>query len=236
MRPARPRSEYLARLCLLVGGTFAGLILLEAALAVLQKDIDRFHIWTPGKRATFHTVAGTMPGVTGTAYFSANSDGMRAEEPSPDHEFKILAVGGSTTECLFLDQSEAWPHLLQENLRRDTGKRVFVGNVVRSGHNSRDHHFQVKYLLEQHSDFDLVILLVGINDLSIRISDPSYSPLDFDDPDQREEVIRRASEQQPLYEEPRSTPFYENTRVCTALEFLTCQRSRATDNAGVWDV
>ena len=237
MRPSERRREHLARFALVTGSAFASLVLLEIALNVLTADIERFHVWEPGTKATFHTVRGTMPGVHGRSSFSVNAEGMRGDEFSPDHEYRILTVGGSTTECLYLDQVETWPHLLQATLRNETGRNVFVGNIGKSGLNSREHYFQLKFLLEQYPDFDMVILLVGINDMSIRISDPKYTPFDFEDPDEVEEVIERAFMIQPLYEAERRSPFYKNTDVWRALEILadgTRSKDTVEDDAEVW--
>jgi hypothetical protein len=198
MKSSEKRREYLARFLLVAGSMIASLVLLEVSLDVLEEDTERFYVREPGSTATFHTVPGTMPGVSGTARFLVNSEGMRGDEFSPDHEFRILTVGASTTECGYLDQFETWPHLLQVTLSNEMERDVFVGNVGRSGLNTREHYYQLKYLLEQYPDFDMVILLVGINDLTIRISDPEYSSFDFRDPVRTERVIRRAFAIQPL--------------------------------------
>jgi lysophospholipase L1-like esterase len=93
---------------------------------------------------------------------------MRAREPPPEESYRILAVGGSATECLYLDQEEAWPRLLERHLEAG-GRRVFVGNVGMGGRTSRDHRLQLEKLLPQHPEIRAVIALTGINDLQARL-------------------------------------------------------------------
>ena len=51
--------------------------------------------------------------------------------------YRILTLGGSSTECLVLDQTEAWPQLLQDRLNETNKYQVWVGNAGQSGtHNS----------------------------------------------------------------------------------------------------
>ena len=75
-----------------------------------------YFIWKPRMERTFHPAPEFMPGVTGVSTFRTNSQGLRADELTGQEGRRILALGGSTTECLYLDQSEAWPRLLQDLL------------------------------------------------------------------------------------------------------------------------
>jgi hypothetical protein len=89
-----------------------------------------------------------------------------------DHaqEYRILAIGGSTTECLFLDDLEAWPLLLERQLDRTAdGRRTWSGGAGLAGATARDHAVQVKYLLRQHA-VDAVVVLVGVNDMGMALA------------------------------------------------------------------
>ena len=120
-----------------------------------------------------------MPGIFGVSHFTINSAGIRGDEFATGQDYRILALGGSTTECLYLDDTETWPMLLQTELRdRWNGAAVWVGNVGKSGHSTRQHIHQVERLLDDYPPIDAVILLVGINDLSLRLAfDTAYRPL-----------------------------------------------------------
>jgi lysophospholipase L1-like esterase len=137
-----------------------------------------YFIWKPRMERTFHPAPEFMPGVTGVSTFRTNSQGLRADELTGQEGRRILALGGSTTECLYLDQSEAWPRLLQDLLNADTGApRTWVGNAGMSGRNSRHHVLAMRHLELQSMKIDTVLVLSGINDLSIRLSQGNtYDP------------------------------------------------------------
>jgi len=159
----------------------------EVALRVFSSEVDTYHVWKPQLEMTFHPTATGMPGVEGEALFKVNSLGLRGDELSDDHDYRVLTVGGSTTECNFLDQPDTWPQGLADALnRRQNERRVWVGNAARSGLNARHNVVQLRYLLPQLPRIDLVIVLPGVNDLSVRLAkDQDYDP-DYMQRDQAE--------------------------------------------------
>jgi lysophospholipase L1-like esterase len=178
-----------------------------------------------------------MPGISGHSIFSVNNEGMRGDNYSLKYDYRIIAVGGSTTECLYLDQSESWPYLVQNILQNKEKPKVFVGNIGKSGHNTRHHYYQIKNLLEQYPDIDLVLLLVGINDLHVYLSDPSYKSFDLDDTDQNTKTIDEAFDVQPVYRQNDHVPFYRKTAISRSIKFLKNRffvKDRIQDNAGIW--
>jgi hypothetical protein len=107
-------------------------------------------------------------GVAGPVRIITNSRGIRGSEWSADRtrEYRILAIGGSTTECYAQDQPNTWPALLQQDLPRTAnGKRVWVGNVGHGGHTSRHHVVAMRYMLDQYHP-DAVVILMGLNDFA----------------------------------------------------------------------
>jgi hypothetical protein len=67
-----------------------------------------------------------VTGVTGRKRFTTNSLGLRGPELPQDQEpYRIIAVGGSTTECFVLDDSEEWPHVLMEKLTQGQQRELF---------------------------------------------------------------------------------------------------------------
>ncbi|HEV2855658.1 MAG TPA: GDSL-type esterase/lipase family protein [Thermoanaerobaculia bacterium] len=175
---ARHRLPGIARRGILVLlSSLLALGLGEALLRVFSRDA--FYVWPPHLHQELHPSPDVMPGVSGTSRFEINSLGLRGDELSKARDLRILALGGSTTECLYLDQTEAWPHLLQGLL----GPRAWVGNAGRSGLHTRHHRLQAEKLLDQLPRMEAVIVLTGVNDLSLRLSrDQAWRPVDFTDP------------------------------------------------------
>lgn len=126
-----------------------------------DSDSDAFRIWPPNLVQKFAPAPEAMPGINDTSIFTISSIGFRAREYSDRDKYKILALGGSTTECLYLDDSETWPTQLQKLLLPES---CWVGNGGRAGYGSRHHVLQAKHLLKQHPEIDLVIFMVGVND------------------------------------------------------------------------
>ena len=145
---------------------FFTLVLVEVGLQIVsQRDSDPA-LWPPGQEALLAPDPNLMPGVQGAARFTGNDVGLRGPSyPVDDNVFKIITIGGSTTESLYLDGSEEWPHLLMEGLNsKQSGTRVWVGNGGQSGRNMVD-HLELVRVLPVVSEAQLLIFLIGINDL-----------------------------------------------------------------------
>lgn len=102
-------------------------------------------MWPPNIHRVFNLDPRVLPGVEGETNFIVNSEGIRGDEFIPQDDYRILAIGGSTTEDLYLDQTEAWPQVLQSQLNDDNIRRVWVGNVGKSGRNTRENVLQMNY-------------------------------------------------------------------------------------------
>ncbi|HYO17027.1 MAG TPA: SGNH/GDSL hydrolase family protein, partial [Thermoanaerobaculia bacterium] len=208
-RPPGSRS----RRALLAGSA----ILLSCLPAVLVGEVllrtlasDSWFVWPPNLRYEFHPSPEIMPGVSGVSRFEINGQGLRGDDFAEDQEVRLLALGGSTTECLYLDGTEAWPRLLQDLLDAG-GKKVWVGNAGKSGLNTWHHGVQAEKLLAQYPKIDAVLVLAGVNDLSQRLAlDRSYAPPAAD------KVTDEAFEQKPLRFMPG--PFYKRTALWQGLK------------------
>jgi lysophospholipase L1-like esterase len=110
-----------------------------------------------------------MPGIHGESHFLTDRFGYRSDGSPARADLRLLTLGGSTTECLYLDQTETWPRLLQDWLRSRTGRTAWVANAGKSGLNTYHHVVQVERLLAQSPDFDVVVLFVGLNDMHQRL-------------------------------------------------------------------
>lgn len=127
-------------------------------------------VWPPHLQMTYPPDQGVMPGVRDTSRFTINSWGLRGPEFGAEDDLRVLILGGSTAECLFLDDSEAWPHLFGEALQETHPQRtVWVGSAGRAGHTARHHVLQAERLPPQYPRIDAAVVLVGLNDLLARL-------------------------------------------------------------------
>jgi lysophospholipase L1-like esterase len=167
----RLRKQYLFTV-LLICSTTVFILLLGEVISLFRFTLPTsYYIWKPDFKMLFNPYPDVMPGISGPSWFITNSHGIRGDELMPSHTYRILAIGGSSTECLFLDQSETWPYLLQKTLNKNTSKQnIWVGNAGMSGKTTRHHLTAMQYLPLRKMRIDTIILLIGINDFSKRIS------------------------------------------------------------------
>src|SRR5262249_31182575 len=81
-----------------------------------------------------------MPGVSHTGTNTTNKWGFRGEEPPRDWKgtYTIVAIGGSTTQCFYLDDAKTWPARLEQQLTA-SARPVWVGNGGLDGQSTRAH-------------------------------------------------------------------------------------------------
>lgn len=100
--------------------------------------------------------------------FSTNNLGFRGDSlsiPRAPGEVRVFVVGGSTTECVFLDDREALTRRLQDRLRAaHPGVDVRVYGAGKSGDRSWDHVAMVSQRLA-HLQPDVIVVFAGINDV-----------------------------------------------------------------------
>jgi lysophospholipase L1-like esterase len=180
------QKRYLKNVLLLIVSAIVAILLCEAILQFIlpSSHNNGYYIRPPHLKRVLKPTQDVMPGISGESKFITNSIGIRGDEIEPHHAYRILAIGGSTTECLYLNQSETWPHLLQTELRKKSQRQnVWVGNAGMSGKTTRNYLTAIKYLPIQQLKIDVVVFLIGINDLSKRLSrDVEYDPNFFDKP------------------------------------------------------
>jgi lysophospholipase L1-like esterase len=215
----------LAAAALAVVALLLSVALAEAALRFLIPAPNVYRMLLPAKRV-FEPDARFIHGIAGPANYVVNPHGIRGREFAADSaEFRVLLVGGSTTECAMLDDSENWGAVAERELgvARD-GRRVWFGNVGRSGLTSRDHAVTIKYLLPQYPRMDLIVVLVGVNDLTaaLRQGTAYRSPAPLSDPEVEKLQVRNAFALSPGgFRElltgddvvAEKTPWYRETRL-----------------------
>lgn len=80
-----------------------------------------------------------------------------------DGLLKVIAVGGSTTECHFLTDDKTWPYLLGKKLS-DSFTHCWLNNAGLDGHSTYGHIVLLNGLVKQLRP-SVVLFLTGINDV-----------------------------------------------------------------------
>jgi len=160
-------SDFLANLALALLSAVVTLSVAEVLLRTVVPPSRGYFVNPPGADWTEVVHPGVFPGVVGVVHVRINQFGIRGRVFGDDRvEFRMLAVGGSTTRCGTVDDTLVWTHLVEAALGRTAdGRTVWFGNVGRDGTTTRDHVLHLKYLLPQYSRIDVVVALVGANDM-----------------------------------------------------------------------
>ncbi|MGH7617725.1 MAG: SGNH/GDSL hydrolase family protein [Gemmatimonadaceae bacterium] len=114
-----------------------------------------------------------LPGLSGQHMFTTNNVGLRGDSlamPKPANEYRVFMIGGSTVECMYLDDTEAVTAVLQRGLGRTAdGRVVKVYNAGKSGDRSDSHISMLVHRLV-HLQPDLIVVMLGLNDLRISLA------------------------------------------------------------------
>lgn len=94
-----------------------------------------------------------------------NSLGFRGPEPPKDraHHLTVITIGGSTTECHFLNDSMTWPFLLGKMLA-DSFPGCWLNNAGLDGHSTYGHIVLLNDHVKQLRP-SVILFLTGINDV-----------------------------------------------------------------------
>jgi lysophospholipase L1-like esterase len=127
-------------------------------------------------------VGDVMPGFSGISHISTDNKGFRVTKTINYDQKKgvrIFAIGGSTTEQIYIDDAKTWTALLEGKLQKSFGMQVEVINTGLSGLRA-EHHFYVLKNILQYSP-DIVIFMMGINDWNLHIKEnfEKQRPLHF---------------------------------------------------------
>lgn len=117
-------------------------------------------------------VKGGVIGVHGKQHITTDARGFRTTKNinyQSDANYRIFAIGGSTTEQIYLGDKDTWTHLLQEQLSKYIKQDVEVINTGASGLRAKQHLATLEKIIQLHPD--LVIFLLGINDWNRHIKD-----------------------------------------------------------------
>jgi lysophospholipase L1-like esterase len=157
----------LGTLALGLVGVLLALLLLEGFLRVYDPFGQR--VW--GDRIILPTRYRKVfdnrenPRLDPEVVFSKNSIGFRGPDPPKgfDEQLTLVAVGGSTTECLYLTDGKDWPQVLG-GLLASSFSNVWMNNAGLDGHSTYGHLLLVRQRITRLRP-RVVLFLVGINDL-----------------------------------------------------------------------
>jgi lysophospholipase L1-like esterase len=109
-----------------------------------------------------------LPSIAGEFRVFRNSAGFRGPEPCREHDpecgTKIVTIGGSTTNCRSVDDAATWTSLVGDELRRRTGKPVWINNAGFDGHSTRA-HIRLLPEINRRVHPDIALFMIGLNDL-----------------------------------------------------------------------
>src|SRR6516164_4342452 len=121
------------KLGIAVASMIGALVLAELVLRVTLPEANGWYVWPPDLDTRFELSASVFPGVASDPRLHVNSLGLRGSETPSGPVRRVIALGGSTTECLYLDQEKTWPALVERGWNeRDATRRTWIGNAGRS--------------------------------------------------------------------------------------------------------
>ena len=120
---------------------------------------------------TIEVSSKNVPGIEGPQHITTDGKGFRTgnrliryEDETP---YRIFAIGASTTEQAYIDDSRTWTRLLEDSLTATLSRPVEVINTGVAGLRLVHHLATQDYIADLNPD--LVLFLVGINDWNLQI-------------------------------------------------------------------
>lgn len=210
-----PSKQFLFTAILGLFAVVLSLVIAEVALRTVYPRSERYYVLEPLQTATLTPAPEHVSGVSRTAVYTTSSVGIRGPEFADTDEYRILAIGGSTTQNAYLDQSRTWTNVLATRLNeRPDAPRTWSGDIGRSGHTARSHRLQFEFVPPGLPPIDAVVMLVGVNDLTIALRQgfDYVAPPPLSDPETRTAQMREAFLRVPGRLHDRTT-MYQQERV-----------------------
>lgn len=154
-------------LALGMGALLGAALVGEGVLGFALPDADLYHRKPPGLRSLYAPDPTLMRGLRSPSRYTINSWGLRGPEPpaTGGQAFRVVCVGGSTTENLYLDDDAAWPELVRRGLvEAHPGRGVWLASAGMGGYDVPRHRRFLESW-ERLAAVDALVLLVGVNDL-----------------------------------------------------------------------
>ena len=174
------KKEIVTKFMLLAVSITVSLFILEFVLRIVS-PMSPFSPLIPLRPYNKMELHVDLRGVSPVAIHSTNRWGLRGDSVPSEWEkfYTVVTAGGSTTQCFYLDDHKTWPYLLQQKLKHKHSD-VWVGNGGLDGQSTRAHVIFMEEAITKIRP-DVVIFLVGANDLGLSLSeDARLYGSDFD--------------------------------------------------------
>jgi lysophospholipase L1-like esterase len=142
--------------------------LVEGAARLWLKFGARTYPWKPFTHFDITPDPKVLPNLSPRTVFKANSLGLRGKEaPATPNVFRIVACGGSAVECLSLDESEAWPALVEQHLSKPEVMQslgvdtIHVLNFAKSGFTNEALGYLLPRVLDRVGPIDVLTITTG---------------------------------------------------------------------------
>jgi lysophospholipase L1-like esterase len=164
-RGAACYRRHATQLALAAASLALGTVAVEGLAGAFFDRLTLVHRRPPHLERVFRAREDLFAGVQGDARYSTNSLGVRASEwPARAAARRILCVGGSAVECVYLDDAQSFPHLLEQELNAERpASPVWAGGVGISGFTTQE-HLEFMQRSKLPAQVDDLVFLVGFND------------------------------------------------------------------------
>lgn len=159
------RSDKVINIVLVAFGFAAAFLIAEVTLRILSPHKQFSSLYLNVNEQSIFPGSALYPGLNKQFSYTSNNLGYRSKHLFDKDNYGILAIGGSTTECVYLGDEHGWTQLLEGKMNSTSNQVITVGNVGSAGLGAPNHYLQLKHLVPQYEHIDLVIVLVGVNDL-----------------------------------------------------------------------
>jgi lysophospholipase L1-like esterase len=157
------------------------LVTLELLGRIWIRKRSRYYVFEPNTETRMTLAEGIHPGLAREVVFRTNSEGERGETRAAGSRRGIV-LGGSSAECYFLNQEEAWPARLERLLNDATGERagppIHVGNLSRSAVDSAALRLIADRMLPQYGMVDFAIVFAGASDVLLWLGSNMKAPVE----------------------------------------------------------
>jgi hypothetical protein len=154
-------------------GSAALFVVGELLARLLLPRFGRYYAWPPYAHVHMTTDREAVPELEPVVRIEINAEGERGGRVRRDWRdtYRVLVAGGSVVECWFLDQSSAWPQVMERSLNEPGALKklgvsaAHVGSVGRSLVACEHIERMLDRILPRYSRLDAIVLLVGASDL-----------------------------------------------------------------------